>query len=134
MRGAVEAAVRILAREVPGLIAVYRHGSFGTVRERPASDLDLALLAAAPVPLETRLALSAAIGEATGREADLADLRAASVVFRARVIGGGDCVFEADETARREFEMIACSAYAMLNEERAGIVADARDRGAIHGR
>ena len=133
MSGAIAEAVRIIAREVDGLIAVYRHGSFGTADERPDSDLDLAILAAAPIPAARRLALAAAIGEAIGREADLADLRSASTVFQARTVAAGECVFAGAERARREFEMRALAAYAMLNEERAGIIADAHGRGSIHG-
>ena len=129
----VEKAVEILRREVPGLIAVYRHGSFGTPEELPTSDLDLAILAAAPVDPVARLALVASLGEAVGREVDLADLRAASTVFRARVVAEGACVFEGDPSARAAFEMRALSAYAMLNEERAGILEDIEKRGSIHG-
>jgi uncharacterized protein len=133
LNGAVARAVEILRRDVPDLIAVYVHGSFGTPRQRPASDLDIAILAGAPLRAERRLALAAAVGEASGREADIADLRTASTVFRSRVVAEGECVFEGDETARREFEMRSLSAYALLNEERAGIIEDIRKRGSIHG-
>jgi len=133
MNGAVAKAVEILRREVPGLVAVYRHGSFGTPRQRPESDLDLAVLATSSMEPAVRLALAASIGEAIGREVDLADLHTASTVFRARVVAEGACVFDGDTVVREEFEMRALSAYAMLNEERAGILEEIRRRGAIHG-
>jgi predicted nucleotidyltransferase len=122
-----------LRRAIPGLIAVYRHGSFGTGDERPDSDLDVAVLAVRQIPLDERLRLAAELADLAGREVDLLDLMAASTVARVRVIDRGECVFERDEIERRRFEMQCLSAYAMLNEERGGIVADALERGSTRG-
>jgi hypothetical protein len=64
---------------------------------------------------------------------DLVDLGAASTVMRAQVIGSGCVVADVDPVARQHFEVQALSAYALLNEERAGILADIRQRGRVYG-
>lgn len=43
-------------------------------------------------------------------------------------------LFESDETARHEFEMHTYSAYALLNEERARILCDIKERGRVYER
>jgi hypothetical protein len=73
--------------------------------------------------LEQRLA------EVVMRDVDLVDLRAASTVMRAQIIHTGDVLFSADDDARELFECTAYSAYALLNEERAGIPRDIAEPG-----
>lgn len=53
-----------------------------------------------------------------GTEVDLIDLSRASTVFRKEVIRTGEPVRVYDEPAMRQFEMLALSDYARLNEER----------------
>ncbi len=53
----------------------------------------------------------------------LVDLHATSTVMQAQIVSTGRVVLDADRGARARFETIAYSAYALLNEERAGIAA-----------
>ena len=133
-----DAALALLRDRIPGLVAVYRYGSSGTPAERPESDIDLAILTDPPLSrgerVHARWDVAQAVAEALGREVDLVDLGAASTVFRARVVTGGERVWCADRAAAERFEDHALSAYARLNEERAGILRDIRERGRIHGR
>ena len=77
---------------------------------------------------------SHAAGTATaGRDVDLVDLRSASTVMQARVVSTGRVVRDAEPGERARFEVFVCSSYAMLNEERAGILADIAARGMVHG-
>ena len=55
---------------------------------------------------------------------DLVDLLSASTVMRAEVLRSGRVVWDADPTARAFWETWTMSAYALLNEERAGILED----------
>lgn len=68
-----------------------------------------------------------------GRDVDLVDLRAASTVLRARVIAEGERLFCAAESLCAEFEDVAFSAYARLNEERRAILQDIQQRGSVYG-
>lgn len=136
--GAVDVAVAILREEVGGLVAIYRFGSAATAAERVDSDLDLAALTEAPLSEEEQIRLRWDVAERIaariGRDVDLVDLGGASTVFRARVVATGDRIWCGDANAADHFETRAFSAYARLNEERAGILADIGERGRVHGR
>ena len=54
--------------------------------------------------------------------------------MQAQVLNSGTVLAKMDRTARHEYEMRVCSAYAMLNEERAGILEDVQARGRVYGR
>jgi hypothetical protein len=54
--------------------------------------------------------------------------------MQVQVVSRGSVLAEWDRTAREQFEMQVYSAYALLNEERAGILDDVRARGRIYGR
>lgn len=117
---------------VPGLVAVYAFGSAARGEATPASDLDLAVLAGAPLDPLARFDLQERLAVLAGRDVDLVDLRAASTVMQAQVIHTGTVVHDAQPSARAAFETTAFSTYAMLNEERAGILADIAARGRVH--
>ncbi len=127
-----EAVVCLLRQALPELVAIYRFGSRTTGLSRPDSDEDLAVLPAAPLdPVRvwrTAQDLSARIG----RDVDLVDLLAASTVMRAQVVSTGMRVFCADLTRAGLFEDMTYSAYALLNEERRGILEDIRSRGTVY--
>jgi predicted nucleotidyltransferase len=117
---------------VPELVAVYQFGSTTDGTTHADSDLDLAVLARRPLPNLDRWDLQEELAVQMGRDVDLVDLRSASTVMQAQVIDTADLLAEADRTARQEFEMQVCSAYALLNEERAGILNDVQERGRVY--
>jgi len=125
--------VALLRDAVPGLLAVYRFGSFGTSAARAESDIDLAFLAkASPNPAQCwRLAQQIAI--LFRRDVDLVDLARANTVFRLQVIAHGTRIYCADEAWVEPFEDLVFSAYARLNEERRGILQDIKERGSVYG-
>lgn len=61
------------------------------------------------------------------------DLRSVSTVMQMQVVATDIVIAEWDRTALQEFEMHTSSAYALLNEERAGILDDIQARGQIYG-
>jgi uncharacterized protein len=114
------------------LQAAYLYGSYASPTMRPDSDLDLALLCDCRLGLKTRLDLAAQLSTALAIEAvDLVDLRAVNSVFAAQVINTGTRIITTDKRAVDEFEMLSYANYARLNEERAGILADIRQRGSV---
>lgn len=119
---------------VPELVAVYQFGSSVQNSEHAESDLDLAILARRPLPNLDRWTLQEDLAAQMHREVDLVDLRSASTVMQKEVVSRGVVLAEGDQTARQRFEMWVYSAYAMLNEERAGILEDVRTRGRVYGR
>ena len=122
-----------LGRDVPGLAAVYLFGSHGSAEARPGSDVDLAVLADRPLGPVERFDVQERLAACLGRDVDLVDLRSASTVMQARIVSTGRVVLDADPGERARFETVAYSAYALLNEERAGILADIAARGTVYG-
>ncbi|MFB6278224.1 MAG: nucleotidyltransferase domain-containing protein [Salinibacter sp.] len=118
---------------VPDVIAIYQFGSTVDGTEHAQSDLDLALLASSPLPNLDRWALQEDLAAELRRDVDLVDLRTASTVMQAQVLDTGTVLVETDRTARQQFEMRVCSAYALLNEERAEILEDVQTRGRVYG-
>ena len=122
-----------LGRDVSGVAAVYLFGSHAEGTAAPDSDVDLAVLANRPLGAAERFDVQERIAARLGCDVDLVDLRAASTVMQAQIVSTGRVVLEADPGARARFETAAYSAYALLNEERAGILADIAARGSVYG-
>ena len=122
-----------LQAAVPDVIAIYQFGSTVGGQEHGEGDLDLVILASRPLENLDRWTLQEDLAAELGRDVDLVDLRSASTVMQARVLDTGRVLAETDRTVRQQFEMRVCSAYAMLNEERAGILEDVQARRHIYG-
>jgi len=110
-----------LSGRVPGLSLVYLFGSTTKGQRHPASDIDLALLAAAPLGQVERFDLAAWLADELGADVDLIDLSSASTVMQKEVVAHALLVF-GSESARAAFEGRVLSAYARLNEERRPIL------------
>jgi len=108
--------LKTIRAAVPGLVAVYQFGSTTDGTTHADSDLDLAVLARRPLPNLDRWELQEELAVRVGRDVDLVDLRSASTVMQAQVIDTADLLAEADRTARQEFEMQVCSAYALRTD------------------
>lgn len=121
--------VRSILEHYPTAQAIYLFGTYGTADEWPNSDVDLAVLLP---PQEAKaagfLALSALHLELESllkKEVDLINLRRAPTVLQKEVIIADRRIYQADEYATDEFEMLTLSYYQKLNEERAEIIEDA---------
>ena len=130
----VQPLIQKIQSAVPGLFILYQFGSQAQGQAGPESDIDLAILAADPVPVSTLLALQEDLAGSLKKDVDLVDLRAASTVLRMQVVSNGQCLYSAVDAGREEFEDFVYSAYARLNEERRGILEDIRARGSVYGR
>ncbi|MFM7179936.1 MAG: type VII toxin-antitoxin system MntA family adenylyltransferase antitoxin [Verrucomicrobiales bacterium] len=105
-----------LAPFAPAVIYVF--GSYGTPAWHPGSDIDIAFLPMNRVDSHQLFRIANRLSGEFGTEVDLIDLSRASTVFRKEVIRTGEPVRVYDEPAMRQFEMLALSDYARLNEER----------------
>jgi uncharacterized protein len=112
---------RALAPFAPAVIYVF--GSHGTLASHPGSDIDIAFLPTVRVDAYPLFRTANALSGEFGIEVDLIDLSRASAVFRKEVIRTGEPFRVHDLTAMREFEMLALSDYARLNEERREVLA-----------
>jgi predicted nucleotidyltransferase len=140
MSGEIE-GLRTLARSVfegrpGGPYSVYLYGSRAAGLERPDSDYDFAIAAAAPIgksELEAiREDLADALPGAPG--IDCVDLRASPLTLAAQVLESGIVLFPGDDYERAMLETRLMSMYAILNEERQGIIDDIVARGSVYGR
>ena len=104
-------------------MAIYLFGSFGTPRQHPGSDLDIALLLAAPLDPVRLFELANDISTRLGCEVDLIDLSSASTVMAKEVLRTGERIFVNNLLAAQSFEMRTLADYARLNEERQPVLA-----------
>lgn len=125
--------ISTLRAGLPGLRAVYRYGSAGGVFERHDSDIDLAIMADAPLSFKTHLELSATLARQTGKDIDLNDMRRLPVTLRVQIVTQGMRLFAANATAAEEYDSRVLSDYAYLNEARRAILDDVIARGSIYG-
>lgn len=119
---------------VPAALVAYVFGSTVSGETRPGSDIDLAVLAAAPLAPVQRFDAHEAIARVLGIDVDLIDLRRASTVLSLQVITTGRLLYSDDERRRDVFENFTFSSYARLNEERAAILEQIAREGSVHGR
>jgi predicted nucleotidyltransferase len=102
--------------------AVYLFGSAATARVHPGSDIDLAFLPDSPCDPVEVFETANRLAAMPGRDVDLVDLNRASTVMRKEVVVAGVLVHEFNPPRRMQFEMLALSDYARLNEERAPVL------------
>jgi uncharacterized protein len=115
-------------------VAVYRFGSSASDTARSDSDVDVALLGAAPLDPLARCDLQELLAAAIHRSVDLVDLRRASSVMAHQVVTTGLLLYASNEAERGRFEDFVYSAYARLNEERRGILDRIAAEGTVYGR
>lgn len=130
---AVDRLLAVITAHAGPVLALYLFGSQAAAAQRPDSDIDLAVLAAAPLSDKQRWNLAQELAVELGRDVDLIDLRSASTVLRSQILHTSRKLHEADAAAVGAFEDFILADYACLNEERAGILADIAERGSVHG-
>lgn len=128
-----EKIIDAICAEIPEILGIYVYGSAAANALREESDIDLAVLAAAPVPDASIWELSEKLAVLIRRDVDLVDLRKAPTVLRFQIIHKGFPIFRRDSHECEIFEDYVWSDYIRLNEERAGILSDIRRRGNVYG-
>ena len=129
----IAAIVRLASKKLPGLLSIYRFGSWGTPYERADSDIDLAVLLQGAMDSASLWDVAQDIAKVIGKNVDLVDLLQASTVMRMQVISTGKRLYCSNPIVCEQFEDYVYVAYARLNEERRGILEDIKQRGTVYG-
>lgn len=127
-----EQLIEKLKQEVdPAFIILF--GSFAKDTVREESDIDLAYFSNKQLSSYDRFLLSnelALIGE---REVDLVDIKSVDTVFTMQIFAHGIPIYIEDENEFIRQRMRAFSMYTTLNEQRAVILNDIKERGSVFG-
>ncbi len=133
IKSQIKQCIECITHEFSQVEAIYLFGSAASGQMHANSDIDLAVYAAQRFDRLSLWNVSRKLTVITGRDVDLIDLRSASGVLRMQVVSGGERIFCKNIMACEQFEDVVFSDYARLNEERAGILADIRQRGSVYG-
>jgi len=129
----VQQCVQYIVKTLPEILAVYVFGSVSSGQMHVNSDLDLAVYTKSGLDRVDLWHASQKLASIVGRDVDLVDLNTATSVMRMQVVSRGERLFCMNEMLCEQFEDMIFSDYARLNEERSGILADIRQRGAVYG-
>ena len=91
----VIAGIRSVLEHNPNVRLAMLFGSLATGRDRPDSDVDVAILADRPLSAELKAEWIGALSAATGRPVDLVDLRTAGEPLLGQVLKGRRLVGDA---------------------------------------
>jgi len=100
----------------PYLIILF--GSYVKGNFRNDSDIDIAFLSDNKFSNYEIFMFSQDLANILKHEIDLINLKNASTVFKAQILGTGKVIYCTDENRRKYFAMRAYKEYALLNEER----------------
>lgn len=128
-----DALIHSLQTRIPDLLAIYAFGSRIQGTARLDSDLDLAVLVAGYADPLILFEVANELADVAGYAVDLLDLRAASTVMQYQIITTGERWWTLDMQAAL-FEASILSEKTALDEARAGLLTDIRQRGTVYGR
>ena len=115
-------------KDLPGLVAVYVHGSVAKGTCHPGSDLDLALLFRHGASID-RVKLMFLVGELEGVlkvPVHIGILDYNSLVFAKEVIANGKLIICLDKKSSDVFSMYCLAGYAELNAQRQRVITSDR--------
>jgi uncharacterized protein len=123
--------VQFLVKKINPYV-IYLFGSEAQQQARQDSDIDLAFLSERTLSHYERFMVAGELAAILNCDVDLVDLKEATTVFQAQVVGKGKVLYCADDDKKAQFEMKVFKEYAKLNEERAEILERIRKRGAVY--
>ena len=123
--------VQFLVKKINPYV-IYLFGSQAQQQSRKDSDIDLAFLSERTLSHYERFMIAEELAAILNYDVDLVDLKEATTVFQAQVVGKGKVLYCADDDKKAQFEMKVFKEYAILNDERAEILERIRKRGAVY--
>lgn len=127
-----DALIQMLREALPGLMAIHAFGSRVHGTARPDSDLDLAVLLPGYLDPVQGFELAGRLADVAGCPVDLVDLRAASTVMQHQIITRGERWWSVGLPVEL-FELFVLSEKMDLDEARADLLQDIRERGNVYG-
>lgn len=121
-----------LRRAFPNALGIYAFGSRVQGTANAQSDLDLAVLVAGYAEPLQLFEMANQLADKLGYEVDLLDLRAASTVMQYQVITTGRRLW-AKDVQTGLFEAFVLSEKTSLDEARAELLNEIREKGAVYG-
>lgn len=115
----------------PFIIYIFGSSVKGAFRED--SDVDIAFFSNRDFSEYEIFMMAQELADILKRDVDLINLKNASTVFKAQIIGNGEVIYCKDDIRRMYFEMRAFKEYAFLNEEREIILENIKKRGNVYG-
>jgi predicted nucleotidyltransferase len=127
----IEKITKFLIKNInPYLIYLFGSSVSGIFRED--SDIDIAFVSDKEITEYEVFMLAQELADMLKRDVDLINLKKASTVFKAQIIGKGKVIYCSDDKRRMYFEMYGLKDYALLNEEREIILNSIKQRGHIY--
>lgn len=114
-------------------VVVYLFGSASREELRDDSDIDIAFLSDENIDEYVCFMKAQELADIFKRDVDLIDMKKASTVFKAQIIGTGKNIYCNDDSKRAYFEIRCFKEYALLNEEREVILKKIRESGRVYG-
>lgn len=124
--------IRNVLIEKTAAFIIILFGSAADERLRDDSDIDLAFLSEKSLDEYEVFIIAQELAAKIGRDVDLIDLRKASTVFKANILGTGKIIYSSDEKRKHEFQIKTFKEYALLNEERNEVLLRAKERGCVY--
>ena len=128
-----EIIIQLIRNQIDDPNAIYLFGSVAADTVHGSSDIDIAVLPHEPLANLKRWDIQQELATALGGAVDLVDLLSASTVMRLQVVTTGKLLYVGDSTKQAEFEMLALSMYARLNQERQEILDQVKREGRVYG-
>ena len=123
-----------IQKEFPNALGAYLFGSAASQSMREESDIDIAILQTDELLPKQVLELKSFVSQTFRRDCDIVDLIRADTVTAAQIVTTSIEILAVSPINMAEFETMALSRYALLNEERAQILRDIEQTGSIYGR
>lgn len=101
---------------------IYLFGTAAAGKLRSDSDVDIAFFSNDDMAAYEVFILAQELAAMIGRDVDLINLREASTVLKAQIVGTGKVIYEVSRNKTNEFQIRVLKEYALLNEERQEIL------------
>lgn len=112
---------------------IYLFGSFAKGEGRQDSDIDLAIYSTSNIDEYELFILAGNLSFKVKRDVQIINIKNASTVFAAQIVGLGEVLYCDDEEFRANYEIRIFKDYAKLNEERAAILEVIERDGKVYG-
>lgn len=120
--------IDLLKSKIPKLVGIYIFGSYADNTATRESDIDIAFLSFERITAVEKWKIQEELASILDKDIDLVDLKDATVILRAEVVEKGKLIFSGNKYQVDYFEMTTYSMYADLNESRAEILNDYKEK------